>query len=132
MSQREWRVALDARLTAGENDACAAVLAYVAGRGVEIDQTELNGVLRRGLLLLAAAGDPLRALTVDAPAVAAVARELDAPERRIALDAGLRWLAAEATGLRGVLAELDGLLSDSDLAWRLFASALLAAMLAED
>ena len=131
MDEREWLEELERRLEHGGADAAEIVLAFVAGRDVTRDEDELHGVLRRGLLLLAAAGDPLRAVTLDARAVAAVADELDAPERRAELAAGLRRLAAQAAGLPQVLSRLDALLGDPGLAWRAFACSLLGDALAE-
>ena len=100
-------------------------LALLAGREVPLDEDELRGALRRSLLLLASGGDPHRGLELDGRAVTALADELDEPERREALLAGLRSLAGEAPD-----AEL--LLAEPDLAWRLYACGLLAEELAQD
>jgi hypothetical protein len=100
-------------------------LAWLAGREVPLDEDELRGALRRSMLLLASGGDPHRGLELDGRAVTALADELDAPERRDALRAGLRALAGEAPD-----AEL--LLAEPELAWRLYACGLLAEELAGD
>ena len=92
-------------------------LAWLAGRAVEVDEDERRGAVRRSLLLLAAGGDPTRELDLDGRAVTALADELDAPERRAALDDGLRELGADVP---------------SDLAWRAFAASLLAEELGGD
>src|SRR5207244_12340519 len=47
-------------LEAMQDDERWASLAYVAGQQVELDSDELNGALRRGMLLLATGGDPQR------------------------------------------------------------------------
>jgi hypothetical protein len=99
--------------------------AWLAGREVPLDEDELRGALRRSMLLLASGGDPRRELELDGRAVTALADELDAPDRRDALAAGLRVLAAEAPA-----AEL--LLGDPELAWRAYACGLLAEELARD
>src|SRR5581483_8110277 len=85
-----------ARADAGELGDPLPVLAYLAGEGVELDESELNGARRRALLLVAAGGRALDAI---------VLRVRDLPRAR---EAAL-FLAA-----------------DVDLAWRLWALALLA------
>ena len=100
-------------------------LALLAGRGVPLDEDELRGALRRSLLLLASGGDPHRGLELDGRAVVALADELDSPQRRDALLAGLGALAGEAPD-----AEL--LLDEPELAWRLYACGLLAEELTTD
>src|SRR5437588_12439802 len=114
--------------TAGGDDA-VAVLAWLAGAGLDIDA---HAAIRRALLLLAAGGDPHRALELDGRAVRALAAELDTPERRAALAHGLVALRAEAGGLPAVEAALDRLLGDADLAWHAYAAGLLGEELAED
>jgi hypothetical protein len=100
-------------------------LALRAGREVPLDENELRGALRRSLLLLASGGDPHRGLELDGREVVALADELDSPERRDALLAGLSALAGEAPD-----AEL--LLDEPELAWRLYACGLLAEELTTD
>ena len=97
-----------------------ATLAWLAGREVPLDEDELRGALRRSLLLLASGGDPHRELDLDDRAVTALADELDTPERRAALTAGLRGLDAEL------------LLAEPELAWRAYACGLLAEELGDD
>ena len=69
-------------LEAMQDDERWASLAYVAGQQVELDSDELNGALRRAILLLATGGDPQRELALDSRAVVALADELDAETRR--------------------------------------------------
>jgi hypothetical protein len=114
-----------------EGDDALAVLAWLAGRELEIPDEELTGALRRGVLLLAAGGDPHRVLVLDGRAVVAVADDLDTPERREALDRGLAGLQAEAEGLPTVEAALEQLRRDQPLAWRSYAAGLLGEDLAE-
>jgi hypothetical protein len=83
------------------------------------------------MLLLAAGGDPRRALELDGRAVTSLALELDRPERRAALARGLVALRLEADGLPRTEAALDALLGDADLAWRAYAAGLLGEELAD-
>jgi hypothetical protein len=111
---------------AGELGDPLPVLAYVAGREVDVPQAELDAVLRRALLLLAAGGDPHRGLGVDDRAVKAVAVELFTEERRRALGRGVDALAPLARGLPRVREAVVALAGDPELAWRVYALALLA------
>jgi hypothetical protein len=113
-----------------EGDDALAVLAWLAGAELAIPEEELTGALRRGVLLLAAGGDPHRALVLDGRAVVAVANDLDTPERRDALDLGLAALEGEANGLPTVTVALESLRSDRPLAWRSYAAGLLGEELA--
>ena len=70
--------------------------------------------------------DPRRELGVDARAVKALAGDLWTEERRDQLTAGLDDLALRARELPRVRAAVLELAADADLAWRLFALALLA------
>lgn len=108
------------------------VLCFLAGRDVHVPETERNGALRRAELLLAAGGDPRRRLELYGRAVTAVARDLDARERRDALRTGLEALLAEAEGLRGASEAIGLLLRDGDLAWQAYAMALVAEALADE
>jgi len=108
------------------------VVAWLAGADVQIPDDEAAGALRRAMLLLAAGGDPHRALELDGRAVTAAAAELDSPERRAALARGLDALRPEATGLPGVAAALDRLLADDDLAWQAYAAGLIGEELADE
>ena len=87
---------VEAALEAGANADALALLAWLAGREVELDVDAAHGALRRATLLLAAGGDPRRGPDLDSRAVTALAAELDAPERRAALAAGIVRLHGEA------------------------------------
>jgi hypothetical protein len=78
------------------------------------------------MLLRAAGGDPHRALELNERAVSALAAELDSPERRAALRAGLAALLLTTQGLPAVGSSLARLVEDDDLAWRALAAGLLA------
>jgi len=82
------------------------------------------------MFVLAAGGDPHREIDHDSVTAERLANELDTPDRRAALTHALDGLAAEAEGLPAVTAALDSLRSESDLAWRSLALALLADELA--
>jgi hypothetical protein len=123
---------LERGLAGGSAQEPQAVLALIAGRDVELEPDEVRGAQRRGVQLLAAGGDPQRRLELDGRAVVAVADDLDRPERRQALGAGLEGLRETAAGLPNVLAQIDTLVRDPDGAWRWFALTLLAEELAAD
>ena len=108
------------------------VLAWVAGRSLELPPAELNEALRRALLLLAAGGDPHRELGVDDRAVKALALDLFTEERQEVLVAELDRLVLAARELPEVSNALLFLAGDVDLAWRLFALGLLAEELDPD
>lgn len=108
------------------------MLCFFAGRGVTVDEDELNGAVRRAELLLAAGGDPRRRLDPFGRAVGALAGDLDTPQRRATLRSGLVGLRPDVEGLRGAREALALLLSDADLAWRAYATSLLAEALAEE
>jgi hypothetical protein len=103
-----------------------AVLAYLAGGAVDLADSELNEARRRALLLVAAGGDPHRELGVDDRAVKALAADLWSEGRRDELAAGLDALALQARELPLVRETVINLARDLDLAWRLYALALLA------
>jgi hypothetical protein len=126
---RSWLEQVEAT---AEGDDALAVLAWLAGADVHVNEDELRGALRRSLLLLAAGGDPHRTLELDGRAVVALAGELDAPERRGELARSLAGLRADSEGLPGVSSALDGLLQDGDLAWRAYAAGLIGEELAEE
>ena len=108
------------------------MLCFFGGRNVPIDEDELNGAIRRAELLLAAGGDPHRTLDPFGRAATALADDLDTPERRAALRRGLEGLREEVAGLRGARESLALLLADAELAWRVYATSLLAEELAEE
>jgi hypothetical protein len=108
------------------------MLCFFAGRRVSVGEEELNAAVRRAELLLAAGGDPRRRLDPFGRAATALADDLDMPERRAQLRAGLEGLAPELEGLRGARESLALLLADADLAWKVYATALLAEALAEE
>ena len=107
-----------------------ALLCFIAGQAVTLDAAEVNAALRRAELLLAAGGDPRRAVELYGRAVTALAEDLDTPMGRADLRSGLERLEPEARGLRGASEALRLLQRDPDLAWQCFAMALLAEELA--
>lgn len=123
--------ALLERVEAGELGDPPTILAYIAGRGVEIPERELNEARRRAMLLLAAGGDPHRELGLDDRAVKAVAADLWSEERRAQLVSGVDQLALLARHLPRVRDATLFLATDPDLAWRLYALGLLAEELGE-
>jgi len=106
-------------------------LAYAAGLDVDLGD-EAAGATRRALLLLAAGGDPRRGLDLDGRAVTALADELDTPERRTRVAAGLVLLEQQAHGLPNVLRAIGTLRRKPDVAWRAFAAGVLADSLEDD
>ena len=113
-------------------ESLASVLVWLVLSEVPVDEAELGAARRRALLVLAAGGDPHRELVPDDVAVARLADELDDPERRAALAAALDGLATDAAGLVAVTDALDALRADPELAWRVYALALLADELADE
>ncbi len=120
-----------ARVDAGELGDPLPVLAYLAGQAVQLDEAELNGARRRALLLVAAGGDPHRELDVDDRAVKAIAADLHTKERRDQLARSIDELVLRVRELPVAREAALFLAGDVDLAWRLFALALLAEELAE-
>ena len=120
-----------ARLETGALGDPLPVLAYVAGDAVPVPADELNGALRRALLLVAAGGDPHRELTVDDRAVKAVAADLWDDDRRAAFGRALDALVLRVRELPRVREAALYLVADVDLAWRLWSLGLLAAELGE-
>jgi len=119
-------------LEAAQSDELLAGLAYLAGRGVVLDEDELRGAARRSLQLLAAGGDPRRELELRGRAVTAFAADLDGPAARAALAGGLAAARDGAEGLPAVDQAARALLADPDLAWQAFACAMLAEQLADE
>lgn len=122
---------LEGALATGELVDGRPALAYLAGRGVTFGEAELHGARRRALLLLATGGDPRHGLGLEGRAVTALAADLDRPERRASLSKGLLMLRGACGDRPRVEQALDGLVSDSDIAWHSLASALLAEELDE-
>ena len=131
LSGEEKTAELLRRLDDGELGDVLPVLAFLAGRGVEVPEAELNETLRRAMLLLVAGGDPHRELGVDDRAVKAVAADLFTEERRRVLGAGVDELAMMARELPRVRDAAVFLAADTGLAWRLYALSLVAESLAE-
>ena len=131
-----WLVELERALADDpEGDALATVLvvlASVAGADVVVPDPERNGALRRALLLLAAGGDPTRALDLNGRAVGALADDLRTVDRQLVLESGIRDLRRQATGLAHVSEAVRALNEAPEVAWRAYACALLAEELAED
>jgi hypothetical protein len=128
-------IALDGALQTAEaavGDGRLALLCFLAGRDVEPDESELAAALRRSELLLAAGGDPRRALELHGRAVTALAEDLDEPGPRGQLVAGLFRLVPATTHLPETAAALERLIHDADLAWQGYAMACLAEHLADD
>jgi hypothetical protein len=123
--------ALLERVEAGELGDAPTIVAYIAGRDVEIPEREVNEARRRSMLLLAAGGDLHRELGVDDRAVKALAVELYTDERRAELGSGLDELALLARDLPRTKDAVLLLAADLDLAWRLYALGLLAEELGE-
>jgi hypothetical protein len=108
------------------------MLCFFAGGRVDLDEDELNAAVRRAELLLAAGGDPRRPLDPFGRAATALADDLDTAERREQLRAGLEALRPEIAGLRGAREALGLLLADPDVAWKAYATSLLAEALADE
>jgi hypothetical protein len=119
------------RADAGELGDPLPVLAYVAGVGVAFDDDRLNAARRRALLLLAAGGDPHRELGVDDRAVKALAADLHDDDRLEELRGGIDALVLRVRDLPHAREGALFLAADLELAWRLFALALLAEELGE-
>jgi len=80
--------------------------------------------LRRALFVFASGGDLHREPSLDDPAVFELARDVDSPDRRAALSAGVERLDADP--------RLVERLRDPEFAWHAYACALLADALGED
>lgn len=124
----DWLDQLEAIVAEADAGVAVVTVASVAGRDVPLDD-EVRGEVRRALLVLAAGGDPERGLDLNGPAVVRFAEELDAPERRAVLAAGLEQLAADALGHPHTSELVRALMDDPETAWRAYACAVLAAEL---
>jgi len=115
-----------AQVDAGKLGDPLPVLAYLAGRELDLPDDEVNAARRRALLLVAAGGDPHRELGVDDRAVKSLATDLYDDERRAALGRSLDALVLRVRDLPAAREAALFLVADVDLAWRLFALTLLA------
>jgi hypothetical protein len=106
------------------------VLCWLVRDEVDVPDPELNAARRRAMFVLAAGGDPHRDLALDTVAAERLAAELDTPERRAQLAGALEELPGE--DLPAVLAALESLRAEPELAWRSFALALLADEIADE
>jgi hypothetical protein len=131
-AERAFFQQLEERLSGGEPVEAEVSLMLLAAQDVEIDEDELRGARRRSVELLAAGGDPRRGLDPEGRAVAALAGDLDQPERRAGLAEGLTTIRPLVAGLPELTRRLDALSADKDLAWRWFACTLLAEELLEE
>jgi hypothetical protein len=130
--ERAFLAQLEERLREGDQVEVEVSLVLLAGRGVDVDETELKGARRRAVELLVAGGDPRRDLDPEGRAVTALAEDLDTPVRRAALESGLESLQPTVDGLTHVSARLERLTRDDALAWRWFSCTLLGEVLVED
>ena len=115
-----------ARVDRGELGDPLPVLAYVAGQAVELGDEELNAARRRALLILAAGGDPHRNLHGDDRAVTALATDLYSDGHREQLARSIDAIVLRVRDLPVAREAAIYLAGDVELAWRLFALALLA------
>ncbi len=130
--ERAFLAELETRVAGGEPVAVEVSLMLLAGQDVELDPGELRAARRRAVQLMATAGDPRREPDPDGRAVTALARDLDAPEHRASLAAGLVSLGTTVDGLTELSARLQELTDDPELAWRWFACTLLAEELVDE
>jgi hypothetical protein len=130
--ERAFLEALESRLAEGDRVEVEVSLILLGGQNVDLDDDELRAPRRRAVQLLAAGGDPHRELDPEGRAVTALAEDLDNPDRRAALKAGLVALRTTVEGLPHIRARLERLNEDETLAWRWFACTLLAEELATD
>jgi hypothetical protein len=124
-----WLGRLEQRLAEGEEEELALALlslAFFAGQEIDVAEGERRAAARRALLLLATGGDPSRGLDLDGRAVIAVAADLDAPDRRLALERGLVALVDRSRRLPHVHEALRGLIREPEIAWRAYAASVLA------
>ena len=129
MSDDPVRAFLDAL----EDDAADPLpaLAYLAGDGLDLDEDERNGAVRRALFVHASGGPATREPGVDDPAVKGLAADIYSDARRAALGREVDALIVATRGLPRVSDAAIHLAREPELAWRLFALSLLAAELTE-
>ena len=128
-TSKEERAALEElerSLGAGERDGALAALAWLASRGVALDEAALHGAQRRAVLLLATGGDPRSGLVLEGRAVGSLAVELESALSVAELRGELERLRGDAGDLPLVSAALGELASDASLSFRALACALLA------
>jgi hypothetical protein len=130
--ERAFLQQLEERLAEGDQVEVEVSLILLAGRSVDVDEDELRAGRRRAIQLLAAGGDPRRELDPEGRAVTALADDLDTPDRRAVLGAGLASLRPTVAGLTNVSARLERLAADDALAWRWYACTLLGEVLVEE
>jgi hypothetical protein len=123
---------LERSLQAGEREGALAALAWLAARGLTLDEQDVHGAVRRSILLLAAGGDPRLGLTLDGRAAGSLAAELETALQQDDLRRELERLREVAAGLALVAEALSQLLADPDLARRALACGLLAEELDSD
>ena len=123
---RDELAELLARIDAGGLGDPLPVLAYLAGQAVVFEEEELNGARRRAVLLVAAGGDLHRDLDVDDRSVKALAADLYDADRRAQLARSLDTLVLKVRDLPVAREAALFLVADVELAWRMFALALLA------
>lgn len=129
----DLRAALEHLEASGPSEAdAAAAVAFAASLSLHLDEAALAGPVRRALLLLAAGGDPHRALEVDGRAVRALADELQALVGDDELATAFASVHARARGLPRIEAAAAVLAADSKRARSALALALLGTELADD
>ena len=127
----DLRVALEHVEASGPSEAdAAAAAAFAASLSLPLEDDALAGPLRRALLLLAAGGDPHRALGADARAVRALAEDLEALVSDDELAAAFGSVHTRARGLPRIEAAATALAADAAAARHALALALLGAELA--
>jgi hypothetical protein len=125
-AEREALEGIERTLEKGERNGALAALAWLASRGVTLDEAALHGARKRAVLLLATGGDPRSGLVLDGRAAASLAAELEASLPRTALSGELDRLRGDTADLPLVSAALGELVSDPALCFRALACALLA------
>jgi hypothetical protein len=127
----DLRAALEHVEASGPSEADAgAAVAFAASLSLPLDEAALAGPLRRAVLLLAAGGDPHRALELDERAVRALADELEALVGDDEVAAAFASVHTRARGLPRLEAAAGALAADPAAARRALALAFLGAELA--